>query len=347
MATIALNGERPPAIPAGTNIIGAVDIAQVTGDLSTNNSTTDVLDAGILFTGTADEVIDYKSIGINVIASHVSATDGLTFQFSSNGADWDKVHSFTLPAATAKFFNIPVESRYFRIVYTNGGTLQTYFRLQTIYHATMTKESTLRISEDIDGETAAQLGRVVMVGKVNSVYRNITLDASTGALPTLTDPHHEIHNGNMFSYIEVEDLALNNVVDIQITTPNTTKWAHFTFSFDTESETEWWLWENVTINVAGTAVTEINLNRNSATVNTTTLAKITNTTLANANADTAVAAATQIAHGISGSGRKALGSATHENEVMLKQNEDYTLRFEATAAGYVSWNISWYEHTDL
>jgi hypothetical protein len=159
-----------------------INISQVTGDLSTNNSSTTVLDAGAVFTGTSDEVINYKSIGINVIASHASATNGLTFQFSSDGTNWDKIHTFTLAAATAKFFNVPVESRYFRIVYTNGSTLQTYFRLQTIYHATMTKESTLRLGDAIDAETAAQLSRAVISGLEASsgLFKNVsTFDTGT------------------------------------------------------------------------------------------------------------------------------------------------------------------------
>jgi hypothetical protein len=325
-----------------------VDVAKVTGDISTVNSTTTVLDpAGVnVFTGTGEDVKDYKSIGISIIASHDSATNGLTFQFSSDNTNWDKVHSFTYTGGTGKFFNMPVESRYFRIVYTNGGTLQTYFRLQTIYHATMTKESTLRLSEDIDAETAAQLGRTVMAGKINGVYRNVVLDESTGVLPMITYEHHEIHSGSHFEYTEVTDLAINNVWDIQITTPDTTKWSHFVISFNTENETEWWFWENVTITTPGTAITEINSNRNSVTAATTTLASITNTSLANANADTAVASATLLKHGISGAVRVG-GSASARQEIILKQDEDYSLRFDASVAGYVSVNLTWYEHTDV
>ena len=141
-----------------------VTIDTVTGDISTNNSTVAVLGSGGVFTGTADIVTDYKSIGIIVKASHASATSGMTFQFSPDGTNWDIVHSFTLSATTGTFYNIPVEAKYFRIVYTNSAAQQTYFRLQTIYHATVTKESTLRLSEDVSGELAAQLGRMIITG---------------------------------------------------------------------------------------------------------------------------------------------------------------------------------------
>jgi len=171
------------------------------------------------------------------------------------------------------------------------------------------------------------------------------LDASTEALEVISYVHHEVHAGNMFEYTVATDLALNNVWDVQITTPNTTKWAHMTGWFQTESETNWWLWENVTINTPGTAVTEINCNRNSTTTATTTLASITNTSLANANSDTAVAGATELMSGISGAGKDS-GSGPDREEIILKQNEDYSFRFEAAAAGYVSLHLIWYEHTD-
>lgn len=161
-------------------------INQVSGIVSTSNSTAAVLGNGEVFTGTAEDVSNYKSIGISVIASHVSAADGMAFQFSPDGTNWDIVHSFTLPAATGTFYNIPVEARYFRVVFTNSAVIQTYFRLQVLYHATMTKESTLRLSENINVELAAQLGRSVIAGlDVGSgLFKNIH-SYDTGTLNAL------------------------------------------------------------------------------------------------------------------------------------------------------------------
>jgi hypothetical protein len=119
-----------------------------------------------------------------------------------------------------------------------------------------------------------------------------------------------------------------------------------TIEFDTESETDWYFYEDVTINVAGTEVTPVNHNRNSTNTSGLTVKVITNTTTANANADTAVAAATTLMHGIAGAGKKVGGQGGARNEFILKQNEDYSLRFIATAAGYVSFHLDWYEHTN-
>ncbi len=174
----------------------------------------------------------------------------------------------------------------------------------------------------------------------------VIIDEVSRAIVIISFTEHKLHEGEAFSYVDEVDLAINNVRDIQITTPNTTEWAHFTFHISTESETEWYLYENVTINVAGVGIVEQNANRNSGHAATTTLATIDNNNLANANADTAVAGAVEIYHGTSGAGKDA-GEHDHEHELILAQNEDYTIRLVATVAGYVSYHIDWYEHTSL
>ena len=91
----------------------------------------------------------------------------------------------------------------------------------------------------------------------------LVADGVTNSLRVITYPHHEIHEGSAFEIKSYKDLAINKVRDIRITTPNTTKWAHFTLEFDTKSETLWYLYENVAIVNTGTAITPINCNRNS------------------------------------------------------------------------------------
>lgn len=170
-------------------------------------------------------------------------------------------------------------------------------------------------------------------------------DSYTTAFRVMEYEHHEIHAGDSYSYMEAVDQTINHVYDIQITTPNTTKWAHFTFNFSVENETDWYFYENVTINLAGTTVTLLNADRNSTNTAGLTIKVITNTTTANANADTAVAGATTVAHGITGD-KKAGGDVNGRHEIILKQNEDYSIRFIATVAGWVSFHLDWYEHTN-
>lgn len=134
--------------------------------------------------------------------------------------------------------------------------------------------------------------------------------------------------------------------DIQFTTPDTTKWAHFTFRLSTENETSWFIYEGATINTAGTTVAALNNDRNSANVSGMTVAQIGNTSVANANSDTAVAAATTIACGITGSGKTDGGVDDRNREIILKQDTVYCMRAVADSAGYVNFIANWYEHTN-
>ena len=184
-------------------------------------------------------------------------------------------------------------------------------------------------------------------GKISDTTAKIArLDASTHSWQIVDYEHHEIHSGSHFELCEVVDLAINNVFDLQFTTPNTTKWTHFIFQISSESETEYYIYENVVINTAGTTETPLNNNRNSINTSVNTLASHLNTSLANANADTDVSGAITYEHQIIGAGRSSQGSNTRSREIVLKQNTSYCLRAIAKAAGYVNFCAQWYEHTD-
>ncbi len=208
-------------------------------------------------------------------------------------------------------------------------------------------------STPVDGTTVAtdEIGgvhyQVVKIdGGADGVSVPLVSDKSSGSMPSITFTHHQVHEGKAFEIKEVVDLSINNVRDIIITTPDTTKWGHFTFEFDTKVETEWFLYRNPVIVTTGTPHDIFNCNENSTGVADLVVSFIDNTSVANANLDTTVAAAVQRAHGISGAGRSA-GGHDHEVEVILKRNEDYVLRWIATTAGYVDYHFTWYEQVNL
>jgi hypothetical protein len=129
--------------------------------------------------------------------------------------------------------------------------------------------------------------------------------------------------------------------------PDTAKWIHWTWDIDTESETLWQVYEGATAtNPLANEMTPLNNNRNSANTSGTTMLYEIQNNLAAANADTDVSGATLIESGISGTGRKGLGLADRNRELVMKQNTLYCLRATATAAGYINFNMQWYEHTD-
>lgn len=167
-------------------------------------------------------------------------------------------------------------------------------------------------------------------------------DLSSGQAIAIAGPHYMTHNGEHYELKDVVDQSLNAVLDIQITTPDTKKWAHMAISFDSEKECEWFLYRNVVIETAGDAANVQNANHNSAKTSGLVVKQIENSSLSNANADTTVAAATEIHHGRIGAGQKG-GEHDHNNEIIMKQDEDYTLRFIATVAGYINFHLDWYE----
>lgn len=114
------------------------------GTVSSLNSTSANLAAGATFTGTAEEVFEYSTITVAVFSSHASATNGLSMQQSSDGTNWDLGDIYTIAANTGKTFSFAVGAKYFRLVYTNGGTLTTSLRIQTIYNKNDKKASSIR-----------------------------------------------------------------------------------------------------------------------------------------------------------------------------------------------------------
>lgn len=123
---------------------GSKTVVSPTALVSTANSSTVVLLLGTAFTGVAEDVSEYSHIVVSVFASHASATDGLQLQQSSDSTNWDWADAYSIPAATGKSFSAPVQGKFFRVVYTNGGVLQTAFRLVTIYSKQTKKGSSVR-----------------------------------------------------------------------------------------------------------------------------------------------------------------------------------------------------------
>lgn len=99
------------------------------------NSTTTPLDSVATFTGKWEDVSNYTSITVFVRSDKASATSGLKFQFSSNKTNGDNFAFATYAAndTLTNAYTISVKARYFRVVYVNTTSDQTYFRLQTIF----------------------------------------------------------------------------------------------------------------------------------------------------------------------------------------------------------------------
>lgn len=114
------------------------------GFISTANSTAVALGIGGVFTGAWEDVTEFSDIRVSVFADQPSAADGLQIQQSSNGVNADISDNYSIPINTGKLYSESAACKFYRVVYTNTGTAQTVFRLQTKLHKGYGKGSSVR-----------------------------------------------------------------------------------------------------------------------------------------------------------------------------------------------------------
>lgn len=107
------------------------DPVAVTADAvaDTGNSTQTPLNANAVFTGAAFDMQPYATWSVTIFSNVASATNGINIQWSSNGTNWDFSDQQTLLASAGNMITFGRKARYVRLVYTNGGTNQTTFRV--------------------------------------------------------------------------------------------------------------------------------------------------------------------------------------------------------------------------
>jgi len=134
--------------------------------VSTNNSTSTPLGIGASFVGASDDVLGYTGISVQLDSSHDSATDGMTFEFSTDNTNWDMMHAHTYTAANgARVFQFATHAQFFRVNYTNGGTGQTTFRVQTILHRQTLLTTIHRLVDSVDPDRSAQLNKSAIIAQ--------------------------------------------------------------------------------------------------------------------------------------------------------------------------------------
>ena len=167
-------------------------------------------------------------------------------------------------------------------------------------------------------------------------------DRITKAGLSIDYPHHEIHSGDHYFFNHCDDdVDILGPKYLRITTPNTTKWAHLLCHLYSSGAGKWEFYENPTINAAGTAGTIYNNNRNSTKTSAMVCYYDTTTT----SDGTLLWSERTGADGIGGS--QSGSGISREEEIILKQNEDYVLKFTPDADNAkVCVTFKWYEHTN-
>lgn len=195
--------------------------------------------------------------------------------------------------------------------------------------------------------------KVSIQGLISAVNRKTAwLDRATQALISVLQPHHETHEGRHYYVIySVASLgamaAPDDMITLTFTTPNTTRWSHFTFLANGTGGWRLRLIEDPT----GGAESQTeqlpvwNRNRNSSNVSDIIALDSTpgevsyDATLAtggNSLWDEIIAGGAKWA-GLVGNGR---------DEIVLKQNTKYQLSLYGADADPATLYMDWYEHTD-
>jgi len=113
--------------------------------------------------------------------------------------------------------------------------------------------------------------RNLKVTAIGSITNN-GIDSSTQSLNNVAYEHHEIHQGSHY-YIEgFTTIQSGASVLIGLTTPNTSKWSHFTWGISSNGVLTSMLYEDAGIS-GGVAVTPLNNNRNSSNTSDITIAQ--------------------------------------------------------------------------
>ena len=135
------------------------------GMVDENNSSNTPLNAGITFTGDATDLLDFGFIFITIFSDQDSAADGLSFQQSSDGTNWDNTDDFNYIANSGKTYSVQPAAKWFRVVYTNGSSNQGVFRLQTILKKTSSLPSSHRICDNLSPEDDGTLSIAIIKGQ--------------------------------------------------------------------------------------------------------------------------------------------------------------------------------------
>lgn len=178
---------------AGASTGSAVNLNQISGVsanlVSTANSSIATLGNGGVFTGTAEDISAYASVTVSLFADQASATNGLSIQQSADGTNWDMADIYTVPASTGKTFGVQVAAKFLRVVYTNGATPQSAFRLQTIMHGFMPVTTSQRPADAFSNENdfaETMAFEMVFNGTTWDRRRGDTLGANVQPIRTTT-----------------------------------------------------------------------------------------------------------------------------------------------------------------
>lgn len=162
--------------------------------VSVLNSSSTPLGASNVYIGTSEDVSRYSSINLTITASHNSDALGIQFEFSYDNVNWNVTDSFTYVSEIAIFNKtVQIKNKYFRIRYTNGTDVQSFFRLQCL----LTINNDKTVVANIQSDLIDLFGRL----RVSTPFSIISYSNIIGKQPLLiyeniTGSATSVHNEN-------------------------------------------------------------------------------------------------------------------------------------------------------
>ena len=136
---------------------------------STLNSTSTPLTSGASFTGVGEDVSNFGVISVAVYSNVASVSLGLEFQFSKDNSTWYTTDEYLYSSVgNVKNYSLAPVLKYFRVHYTNDGSSQSTFFIETSYKQVYVKPSSHRIGDSVSGDDDAELVTAQLVGKTTS-----------------------------------------------------------------------------------------------------------------------------------------------------------------------------------
>lgn len=165
------------------------------GLVSENNSTSATLGASGTFTGTGENIEQYDSVEVFATSDVDSDPSGVEIQFSTDNTNWDIIRRFTY-ASRNNFLEVKVNAinKFCRVVYNNGTSGQSTFRLQTRFHLNPQNQVSFPIS------TTDAFGRIRISNPFTLLEFNFVTDINIKLVDTLSTGLSTVtHNTNSSS----------------------------------------------------------------------------------------------------------------------------------------------------
>lgn len=155
------------------------DLTTDEGYIDSSNSTTTPLAADATYTGGWVDVSGYNAITTYIYSDQDSASLGGILQFSTNASDVDLEIKGTYTGGVGHPVTVQPHASYFRFKYTNGSTLQTTFKVQTVLRRAALTDPHLRVDDHIPTDITLPIQRNVITGqKPNNDYVNFQATAA-------------------------------------------------------------------------------------------------------------------------------------------------------------------------